>query len=113
MGLVMGRNGPTHIILGRTIIDTFYIRDTIVAVVKSITPSKKVAVDIATRSLYISAALHLLIFLRRWIVRCIRVDACTTHITADIAAAINCTHMTIHDFRPCAVVYITLLATTI
>ena len=61
MGLVVSGNGPTYIVLRRTIVDTFNIADTVVAVVETITASEKVAVDDATRSLDVGAALHFLI----------------------------------------------------
>ena len=40
-------------------------------------------------------------------------NLCTAHIAADIAATVDGTHITVHDFHPSAVVHITLLATAI
>ena len=113
MRLVVSGNGPTYIVLRRTIVDTFNIADTVVAVVETITASEKIVVDDTACCLDVGATLNSLIVLRRRIARHIRIDACATHIATDIAAAIDGAYMAIHDFRPCAVVHIALLAAAV
>ena len=96
------------------VVDAGNIIPSIVAVVASVAAGEEVVVDVAAGDLDEGGSLHGLIFLMAGTVSvCIIEQVSAAHVAADVAAAIDCTHMAGAHLNPGAAEHIAHLAAAI
>ena len=110
MGLVVGGDGQADVVA--QIDDAINEIDTVVTMVIAITASIEVLINRAARHFHIGGTFHILVFITGHRTR-IGYYPFAAHVTADVAAAEDITHMAVLNFHPGAVFDVTHLAATI